>query len=565
MTTTVPRKLLWLAAIFILALLPRLYSALTLGWGWDGPGSFSLVNFDEGGSCRAALGGFDYTPFVGLQTIGIASALDLAPPDGIAGDHRAVKAYCHSPGHLLVARSYSAVSGALTAVLIALIALVLVPGTPAVAWTAGTLVALSGFHIAESHSGTVDAPSVFFIYLFIALLVYGVARRSAPALWLSPLLFALAVWVKYWAFAVFAFLALLPLRAWRYMSDGMSPRRIAALLVATALLAGLMSNLEFRQAGLFPLLAAWYLVIPWRRIRRGMVVVWLLLPALVWLVSQIGPVEHFTSGTATGRFGSSYGAIGWHKWPRNLLNLPFVLLVGLGLPACLFLPSGMRAVLRGDGDVRAWYCLLPFALFALYMAFVAPVTYYRHYLALLPVAALLAAYGLHATRWGRRPWFVVLFLAWPTLLAWDLVADYHRDPRIALRDWYAAHTGAQVFVSYYVNPPAGNNLLFKPEYADGDAAKLHRADYLVLSENWYDTAFANELNGPLTGDLSRLVKTTPAYAEFYRDALAGRHPHLQPEATLPVRNFMPELVLHKRLYGTFQLFVGDLRIFRVTR
>ena len=51
-----PRIVLYLFALFILALLPRLYSALTVGWGWDHPGSFSLVNFDEAGSCRAALG-----------------------------------------------------------------------------------------------------------------------------------------------------------------------------------------------------------------------------------------------------------------------------------------------------------------------------------------------------------------------------------------------------------------------------------------------------------------------------------------------------------------------------
>ena len=41
---------------------------------------FTLVNYDEGGSCRAALGGFSYTPFIGYQTIALASALGNPPP-----------------------------------------------------------------------------------------------------------------------------------------------------------------------------------------------------------------------------------------------------------------------------------------------------------------------------------------------------------------------------------------------------------------------------------------------------------------------------------------------------
>ena len=143
------------------------------------------------------------------------------------------------------------------------------------------------------------------------------------------------------------------------------------------------------------------------------------------------------------------------------------------------------------------------------------------------------------------------------------MADYHRDPRIELRQWYAEHPEARVFFSYYVNPPQGNNRLFQPEYAAGDAAVLRQATHLILSENWYDTAFANELNGPLTGDPTRLIKTSPDKVRFYRDALAGRHPYLEEEQVIALDSFMPELLLHRRFYGNFQIFVGDLVIFRV--
>ena len=377
-----------LLGLFLVALLPRLYSAQSVGWNWDSPGSFTLVNFDEAGSCRAALGGFDYSTFIGRQTIAIATMLGDAPDPAIVGKARQVKAYCHSPEHILVARSFSAVTGALTVVVLVIIALMLVPSQPGVAWTAGALLALSGFHISESHSGTVDVPSVFFIYTFIALMIFSVSRPSRAGLVISPLLLVPAVWAKYWVFAIFAYCSLGPLKLWRYLSHGFSTGRIVLLVLATSVLCGLLSNTGFQASGAWYLLAAWYLVIPWRKIHRPMYLLWLLLPLLLFLLLKIHTVDMYTSSTLGGRFGSGYGAIGWNKWLRNLVNLPAVLLVGLGIPASLFIPAGIRRLFASEVNVRAWLCLMPLLAFALFMAFLAPVTYYRHYLALLPVAGL---------------------------------------------------------------------------------------------------------------------------------------------------------------------------------
>lgn len=560
-----PRYLLYLVALFLLALLPRLYSAHTLGWDWDSPGSFTLVNFDEAGSCRAALGGFDYSTFIGRQTIAIADALGRGPEPGIAGDLAKVKAYCHSPGHIIVARSYAAVTGALTVVMLSVIALLLMPSKPQVAWTAGVLLALSGFHISESHSGTVDAPSVFFIYSFLALMVFSTSRGARWAFFSSPLLLVPAIWTKYWVFAIFSYLSFLPLKLWEYAARGMSRGRIVLVVLGTAVLMGMLTNSAFQASGQYIFLAVYYLFIPWQRINRPTIVFWLLVPFLLYGVCQVDLISKYTTGGPDGRFGAGYAAIGWNKWLRNLINIPWTLLVGLGIPACVFIPAGIKALSMDKVNARAWLCLMPLLCFALFMAFLAPVTYYRHYLALLPVAALLAAIGLFATSWGQRRWFMVLFFVWPALLAVDFVGDYHQDPRLELRPWYKEHKTSRVFLSYYVNPPAGvgANLLFIPEYASGDAASLRQGHYLILSENWYDTAFANELNGPLLNDPARLIKTTPEYADFYRTALAGRHPHLVLEKSFDVENFMPELLLHRWLYGTFQLFVGDIKVFTI--
>jgi hypothetical protein len=294
-----------------------------------------------------------------------------------------------------------------------------------------------------------------------------------------------------------------------------------------------------------------------------MIIAWLLLPLLVFFLAHVDSISRFTLGNVDGRFGSGYAAIGWYKWVRNLFNLPMLLMVGMGLPALAMLPNGIAALWRGEGNAKAWCCLLPLLAFLLFMAFVSPITYYRHYLPLLPLAIILAAWGFHRTVWAGKRWAMFLFLAWPALLAVDVVSDYHNDPRKELRQWYARHADARVFASFYVNPPPSNTLLFRPEYALADSEIMRQAQYLILSENWYDTAYANELNGPLVNAPARMIKTRPEYTAFYRDVIAGRHPHLKPEKTIALKSFMPELILHRALYGNFQIFVGDLRIFHV--
>ena len=68
---------------------------------------------------------------------------------------------------------------------------------------------------------------------------------------------------------------------------------------------------------------------------------------------------------------------------------------------------------------------------------------------------------------------------------------------------------------------------------------------------------------PLVGNPQRLVKTTPEYTAFYRAALAGQHPLLEMEQEFDLHHFMPEMLVHRAVYGNVQLFVGDLKIFRI--
>lgn len=566
------RHLALLLGIFLVALLPRLYSAQTVGWHWYGEGSFTPINFDEANTCRMWLkAAREYSPLVGAQTVTINSLLGHPPPANAEGNYNVAKAYCLSAPHMTVARSFSAVLGAATAVLLCLIALTLSPQRPQIAWTAGLLLALSGFHATQSHMATVDVAMTFYVYLFILSAMLAVGSRKALAISLCLLLMLPAIFAKkIWPFPLLALLAFLPASTWRSFLGDMSNQRFAGVVISALIMAAFAFNTGFQSLGWYPLLGLFYLAVPWRSINPWTAPLYLALPWLAWWMAQtdISFIQRFTSGYLNGKFGSGFGAIGWNKLDRNLINLPILLIVGLGLPAALLIPRGARQMIRDEHNERLWLCLLPILAWAAYMLFIAPKTTYRHYLPLIPAAALLAAQGYWSFKWARNKLVLGVFILWPALLLLDFELDFHQDTRRQAAKWYQQHPGARVFTNFYVSPPPFHQpppVLFKEEYAMGNAETLKQGSYLILSENWYETAQAQELNGFRVNNLERLVKTTPERAALYRQILAGQHPNLTLAQEYTVANFMPELLLHKAYYGTFQKFLGDLKIYRISK
>lgn len=558
-----------LVVIFLVALIPRLYSAQTVGWHWFDQGGFTPINFDEANSCRAWLDTNDYSSLLGAQTVTISSLLGNPPPPGVKGNYPRAKAYCLGANHMSVARSLSAVLGALTAVVLGMIALVLSPGRPQIAWSASLLLALSGFHATQSHMATVDAAMTFYLYLFLLAALLAVSRRGVLPAVISLLLLVPAVFSKrFWPMPLFAYLAFLPYNSWRWFAGNTNNRHVIVVVIAALATAALAFNTDFQAAGWYPWLALFYLFVPWRKLNPWTIPLFLAIPWLItWIaLSDTFYIRAFTAGWPTSTFGSGFGSIGWNKIPRNLLNFPVVLILGLGLPAAILLPIGIRYVINDRKNSRLWLCFLPVLVFAAYMLLIAPRTTYRHYLPLIPMAALLAAYGLWSLRIARNRLFLVLFFTWPALLLMDFERDFQQDPRRKIASWYEQRPDSRIFISYYASPPPGLNsapILFQPEYALAEDKKLLLGQYLVLSENWYDTAFPQELNGPYVDNLERLIKTRPAWAQLYRQILAGNHPNLKLVEEFNVQNFMPELVLHKKYYGTFQKFVGDLKVYQI--
>ena len=205
-----------LAVIFAAALAIRMQGVFTVGFGYDGPDSFRVINYDEAGGCRALLGGRSYYTFVGYQILLIQKLVDEGPqPDDYVQNEREINSkwrkFCHSRSSIIVHRVYSAVTGSLPVVLLGVLALMMWPDRPQIAWTACAMLGLSNLHVAHSsHFGTVDAPQLFFLGLLTVTLAYAIVSGRRWPLWISPLLLAAAVLTKAYVFAVFAFVPLLP-------------------------------------------------------------------------------------------------------------------------------------------------------------------------------------------------------------------------------------------------------------------------------------------------------------------------------------------------------------------
>ncbi|MEL7044189.1 MAG: hypothetical protein AAGL66_04115, partial [Pseudomonadota bacterium] len=417
----------------------------------------------------------------------------------------------------------------------------------------------------ESLVGTVDAASTCAIYAFFSAGVW--AKRRGSWRWIVALAaLACAVTVKYWVFALVALVALVPEDFLRILCGGVTRRRLVLLVVLLTLVFAYATGffLHSKLVWLLPIL--FYAAVPWRSISPAAMVLCVLLPLGAPFALYSDTFVTYTSGEPLGRFGTGYAAIGWHKWLRNPINLPIIALIGMGVPGVYFAIRGTIVLYRRESFEGYWLVLLPLPAFALYMAFLAPVTYYRHYLPLLPALCLLAALGIAQLERRRRRLAWTLVLAWQGLLAVDLVSDYHLDPRRELQTWVAEARPTTILSSYYVNPPPAPGLrrgLLSTARAAPSAHKFALADYVLLSENWYDTAFANELNGPLVNDPDLLIKTTPAAVSFHRSALAGEHDMLRVEKRFRLPTYMPELLVHRLAYGSFTQFVGDLVILRV--
>lgn len=565
-----PQWYVVLGLVFAVSLAIRVHGVFTMGFGYLEPETFRVVNFDEAGGCRALLGGRKYNKFVGYQILAIQHLMGESPePKNYAtkNNPQAWREFCHSKSSIILHRVYSAVTGSLTVVLLGVLALLMWPERPQIAWTACSLLGFSNLHVAHSaHFGTVDAPQLFFMGLLTTALAYAIVSKSQWPLWISPLLLIAAVWTKSNIFMVLAFVPLLPsLKLSKYpLQYAIGVLGFFFLIHWVIGFDSILSAIEQRKS-------------------------------LIW-----GPEKH--PGFCTG-----YGHIGtWRRWIRNGINLPVVHIVGIGLPAFVAAIYGLRQAwktrAKDSAEWKLWLLQAPAVAYFFYMLLIAPPTYYRYYLPLFPAVALLAAYGFWESRWSANKIVVGLFLLYPALLTIDSEYNYANDPRSKVEAWLDTTPKGRdsvILETYYSGlpknvkpgqPGSENNIARSPFYHIPGAVDrytgqkddlldryernskngtlelfLQNYDYLIMDETWYDTAFCNELNGPFARNPDWCIKTTPQSARIYRKIVSGDEPALELEKALTLTHFTPEMLVHRYFYGSFPLFPSDTLIYRIKK
>ena len=177
----------------------------------------------------------------------------------------------------------------------------------------------------------------------------------------------------------------------------------------------------------------------------------------------------------------------------------------------------------------------------------------------MPMVAILGAYGVtaFAGRLKKRTWLPALLVILYTLTI-ALVGQYNawNDTRYRARTFLnsEAQTDKKVCYSYYVWIPDMPTPYLKKD-----------ADLLLLHETYY---------GRYWKFFTTPFKSPPACCEeiyhclgeeecaFYQTLLAGNDPDFELYKVIPTIEIMPERLLFKRLFGTYETFLGDVRIYK---
>lgn len=177
----------------------------------------------------------------------------------------------------------------------------------------------------------------------------------------------------------------------------------------------------------------------------------------------------------------------------------------------------------------------------------------------LPAIAILGAYGgmAFAGKWGKKAKLIIgLIIAYT--LAITLCGQYNawNDTRYRARTYLnTQHPTAKVCYSYYVRIPGMPTPYLKKE-----------ADLLLLHETYYGRYwkyFASPFQYP-PECCEEVYHCISGEAEclFYQNLLAGNDKEFELLKIIPTLEVMPERLFYKYLFGSYETFLGDVRIYR---
>jgi hypothetical protein len=242
-------------------------------------------------------------------------------------------------------------------------------------------------------------------------------------------------------------------------------------------------------------------------------------------------------------------------WLLNPVIYPLGLLAAIGLPVCTF--ALYRLGLRRIDWQSGWWLLVLFAAMEFAVRWSIDTPFIRRANIFIPLLCLAAARGLYLLRpavRGRWLWFVAIYTGGLALVG---QFNHWNDTRYRARDFLQERlAGESVRIgytpyAYAANMPPGGS---------------HREDwdYLVAHESFYQR-FGRSFTTPFRiPDCCEEVYHCPDEAEciFFQELLFDAESALIPVATFRTFDLYPERLLYHALFGYFETFLGDTRIYR---
>ena len=269
-------------------------------------------------------------------------------------------------------------------------------------------------------------------------------------------------------------------------------------------------------------------------------------------------------------------------WLLNPSLYLLAVVAGIGLPACaaaLFgamrLGGHSARVFDPDGIVGAkpqsppwwrdgWWIPAGLLLLEFGVRWSIDTPFVRRANEFMPLLAILAAYGLHRTWLVPRAAHRLRLAVAAYGLALCLVGQSNHwfDTRVRAREWLLDHY------------PTADWRIGYTEYTrvkgSPESGRFRRGewDILATAEPWYGR-FSKSFTTPTPGrypDCASEIYHSPGLREcdFFQQVLAGEHPHLRQIAHFRTRAVLPEHWLYRALFGTFETFLGDVRLYEWT-
>ena len=250
----------------------------------------------------------------------------------------------------------------------------------------------------------------------------------------------------------------------------------------------------------------------------------------------------------------------------NLITYPMGVLAGIGLPAFgLAVIGAVRLVRTRLADWRqplafrnlaVWYPAA-FLLTEFGLRWYMDTTFIRRVNVFMPAVALLAAYVLQRRR--VRPWLTALVIAWSFGLGVVGQSNHWFDPRIAMRDWANEELPkpTKVGISASINIEGLKNWRY---YLKLDW------EYFITSEAFY-RRYTKSMTTPFGVPPCEggIYHGGPAdQCEDFQAMHNGTHPGVELVKEFRTTDIFPERILYHHLFGYYETFLGDVRVFKRT-